>query len=116
MRALLTSLGAVILATPALADPQTGLLQWQVSADGTTWASSIVINPGDAYPIRAAASCTAVPGTQNIGIAGVSFDQIDLIGADASDVFGGASGPSGVPAYLTRIQPAPAESWLLETG
>ncbi|MCC6678354.1 MAG: hypothetical protein IT436_14540 [Phycisphaerales bacterium] len=89
----------------APAQPLTGLFEWQVSADsGATWSSSISVNPGQPYRIRALASWTDGPNPST-GFAGCTFEQIDLIGADSSDVFGGASQLGAA---------ATADFWLLQ--
>lgn len=115
MPAMVSGLCAVAPASPAFAQPLTGLFSWQVSADGgATWTQAITVNSGAAYRIRAVANWTD-GATSSVGFAGCTFEQIDLIGADASDIFGGASGPGGVPTYLTRRQGV-AENWSLQAG
>lgn len=104
----------VIAVSPALAQPQTGQFTWQVSRDGLDWSSSLTLAPGDPYHIRGVASWTDGP-TTSVGFAGCTFDQIDLIGANATDTFGGASGAGGVPTYTTRMQGV-AETWTLLAG
>ena len=113
--AALLTLGAAAPST--LAQPLTGLFEWQVSADsGATWASSITINPGAAYMIRGRGGWT--DGLQpSIGLAGATFEQIDLIGADSTDVFGGASGVGGIPTCILRREwPVGVEDWSLQPG
>jgi len=98
----------------AQAQPLTGLFRWQVSRDGLSWSSSLTLAAGDSYKIRGVASW--VDGaTPSVGFAGCTFEQIDLIGAGRSDVFGVASGEGSVPTYLTRLQAKP-ENWTLQTG
>lgn len=99
----------------ARAQPLTGLVEWQVSADaGATWSSALTVGPGQAYLIRALASWTDGPAP-SVGLAGIILDQIDLAGADDTDVFGGAAGPGGGMVTAFRIQ-SPATNWTLIAG
>lgn len=123
MRTLLGILGLITAASTAVAQPQTGLFKWEVSSDdGSSWHPSITVNPGDQYKMRAWASWTDVAaGFPSIGFAGVEFEQIDLINADATDIFGGVSG-TGTPTFTRRMQGDPRrpdgmlQTWTLQPG
>lgn len=113
--ATLAGFATLAVVAVASANPATGLFKWEVSTDGgATWSSSGTVNSGDAYKVRASASWTTADGTVDIGFAGATFEQVDLIGANATDTFGGVSG-SGVPSYVTRVQGTP-EVWTLQAG
>jgi len=113
---LIARAAVATLSPLAAAQPLTGLFEWHVSADGgTSWSSAIAVNPGDPYRIRGIASWTDGP-VQSIGFGGCTFEQIDLIGADSSDRFGGASGPGGTPTIAFRLYPLTTIIWLLHEG
>lgn len=109
MRAI-WSLAAVLIAPAgALAQPLTGQVTWQASGDGgATWRSYLPLAPGSPYKVRAVASWTegVMP---TFGLTLISFEQVDLVGAGAGDVFDIES------AYAFKPPPE-VEPWTVQAG
>jgi len=108
MLKLLVVAMAAGLGASAGAQPLTGLVKWEASADGgATWHSYLPLAPGSAYKVRATASWTD-GATPSVGFAGASVEQIDLIGAGPGDFF-------DIAAAYTK-QPQPGEVWTVQPG
>lgn len=104
MKSVIALVAVAGVAAVATAAPQTGSFVWQASTDGgATWSSSVTVQEGSSYKVRAVASWTD-DATASIGFAGATFDEIQFLGASQAELSGFAS--------HTKVQGSP-ETWAL---